>query len=164
MKRRTWQLSLLILFAVIFNLSGNTQTKDTDYKQLITSKNFVFRAQSALSQTGKDWPLTPQYDLTISGDSVIAWLPYFGRVYSAPYGETDGGIKFSSASSAFSLTEKKGKFEVAIKPKDLRESLQLYLSIFDNGRASLLITSSNRQSISFDGYIVEGNKKEKKAF
>lgn len=154
-----------MLLTVFVGLPGWSQTKNqADYKKIITLKNYVFRAESALSQTGKNWPLTPQYDLTISGDSVIAWLPYFGRVYSAPYGGTDGGIKFSSANSIYSLAERKGKFEVLIKPKDLRESLQLYISIFDNGRASLLITSSNRQSISFDGYIVEGNKIEKKAF
>ncbi len=66
----------------------------------------------------------------------------------------------------FDYTQKQNSkgWAVTIKPKDASDVQQLYLDIFDNGRATLQVISTNRQNISFDGYIEEGKAGEKKAF
>ena len=40
--------------------------------------------------------LSPYYYLKVSKDTVVAYLPYFGRAYTAPADPTEGGIKFTS--------------------------------------------------------------------
>ena len=60
--------------------------------------------------------------------------------------------------------KKKNRWEIVIKPKDVSDVRELYLTIFNNGRASLGVNSSNRESISFNGIVREGNPINKKAF
>ncbi|MCS3794954.1 hypothetical protein GGD38_000292 [Chitinophagaceae bacterium OAS944] len=50
---------------------------------------------------------------------------------------------------------KKGGWNVTITPKDVQDPRQLTMSIFDNGTASVVVTSYNRQPISFNGYVTD---------
>lgn len=134
-----------------------------EVKQMIESKNFIFKAEYVNPQSGRSMFLTSSYDLTVRPGEVISYLPYFGRAYSAPV-NTEGGIKFTSSRFDFNPQRgKKGKWEISIKPHDVTDIQELNLTVFENGRASLNVTSTNRQYISFTGYVVEG-KTDKKAF
>jgi hypothetical protein len=65
----------------------------------------------------------------------------------------EAGIKFTSTDFAYTATErKKEKWEISIKTKD-GNTAQINLTVFSNGSASLRVTSVDRQSISFQGYI-----------
>ena len=55
-------------------------------QNFIKTKEFVFKAQTVLPMTGMSRQLTSEYDVRFLGDSVVAYLPYFGRAYSAGYG------------------------------------------------------------------------------
>ena len=156
-----------LLYLVIFASPGNLTAQELDpaiTKNIVESKNFVFRAQTMSPAKGAVQHLTTNdYDLVVVGDSVIAFLPYFGRAYSAPIG-SEGGIKFASARSNYKMKQKKNKWEISIEPGDVEDVQQLFLDVFENGRASLRITSINRQPISFNGYLVEGKERIKRAF
>jgi hypothetical protein len=159
----------LIYIALLTVLAGTmtaqAQSKDpVENKRIVEAKNYVFVAQTASPQRGRLVNLTTEYDLTIAGDSIIAFLPYFGRAFTAPLPGAEGGIKFTSTHSAYSVTSKKGKWEIVIRPKDVSDVQELYLDIFDNGSANLRIASVNRSAISYNGYIREGKVKEKRAF
>lgn len=159
----------LIYIALISVLAGTmtaqAQSKDpAENKRIVEAKNYVFQAQTATPQRGRVVNLTSEYDLTIAGDSIIAFLPYFGRAFTAPVPGSEGGIKFTSTSSAYSVTPKKGKWEIVIRPKDVSDVQELYLDIFENGYANLRVTSTNRSFISFNGFIREGKTKVKRAF
>jgi len=129
-------------------------------KALVESKQFVFNAESASPMKARTIYLSSTtYTLTIAGDSVTADLPYYGRVYSASYGGSDGGIKFTSTDHAYSVIErKKGGWEITIETKNLQENFKLFLTVFTNGRASLNAVGNNRQSIQYSGNI--GSKKK----
>jgi hypothetical protein len=129
-----------------------------DNKAVIAKKiqdgNFVFIAQSVAPSQGMIRQLSPDYDLRVSSDSVIAYLPYFGRAYSAPIGVSEGGIKFTSTKFKYIQRDrKKGGWDIIIKPADTDDVKQLLLTVFQNGSAFLQVTSVNRQLISFNGYI-----------
>jgi len=159
--------AFLILFAIsILAASGiNAQKKNPDeIKKLVESKNYVFRAQWVNPQASTSRQLTSDYDLTIAGDSVISYLPYFGRAYVAPINPSEGGIKFTSTQFDYQLSNGGKSWKVTIQPKDAPEVQQLYLDIFDNGKATLQVISTNRQSISFNGYVEENKAKGKRAF
>ena len=99
--------------------------------------------------------LTSTYDLRIKADSVISFLPYFGRAYfDVGYNQTDMGVKFTSTKFDYQVTErKKGAWMITIKPADVQHIESLILNISVDGYASLTISSNNRDVISYDGYL-----------
>ena len=88
------RLSYFILFSLFFATTFGQDKQET--AQAIEAKHYIFRAQTALPQTGAARQLTSSYDVTVRNDTVIAYLPYFGRAYSAAIGRTPSGIDFTS--------------------------------------------------------------------
>jgi len=156
--------SLGVLIAIAGILPARAQgDKEAATKQLVESGRYVFIPQSALPLSGHVRQLTPDYNLVVTKDTLEAYLPYFGRAYSAPVNTTDGGIQFVSTSFEYTATpRKKSGWDISIKPKDYREVQQMQLSVSETGYASLQVISTNRQAISFNGYITEVKKKKKK--
>ncbi len=139
--------------------------EQSSIQQAIETKNFIFRASSATPQRGSIRQLTIEYELVVRVDTVNSFLPYFGRAFTAPFNPSDGGIKFTSTDFVYSANEKKkGRWEIEINPKDVSDVTTLYLTVFDNGRASLRVSSINRTAISFNGFVEEGKPVAKKAF
>ena len=159
--------TFLLLFTAMLtgSLMTNAQKSNPDeIKRMIESRNYIFKAQTAEPQGSMVRQLTPEYDLTIGRDTIISYLPYFGRAYVAPVNPSEGGIKFTSTKFDYKQSNNGKSWKITIKPKDASEVQQLYLDIFDNGRATLQVISTNRQGISFSGYVEENKAKGKKAF
>lgn len=144
---------------------GQDNKDASGIQQAIETKNFVFKASSATPQRGRIRQLTSEYDLVVRPDTVISFLPYFGRAFSAPINPSEGGIKFTSTDFAYSISQKKkNSWEIKITPKGISDVTDLYLTVFENGNASLRVNSINRTPISFDGLVEEGKPINKKAF
>jgi hypothetical protein len=152
---------LLILTAFIGWNVTNAQSANTGNASLLMSaKNYVFKAQTALPMRGSAHSLTPNYyELKISKDTITSFLPFFGRAYTAPMNADESGFKFTSTSFVYSEKEKKkGGWDVQIKPKDTKDVRQMLLNISSGGMATLQIISNNRETISFTGVIEEAKK------
>jgi hypothetical protein len=162
----------IVLLAIFIFIGANVtiaQTKQTkaekkaakqaEIKQMVEAQNFVFKANYALPMRGGSRALTSDYDLTISKDTIVSFLPYFGRAYVAPPpGTTDGGIKVNTTKFTYSSAKKGSGWNITIKPKekniaDWRDVQTFNLSISQDGYGSLQVTSTNRDPISFNGYI-----------
>lgn len=144
---------LLIILFFVSSVSAFSQD-EKEVKNMVASKQFVFVAQFAMPMSGKMVTLTSEYDLTISGDSAIAYLPYYGVAYSAPINPDQSGIKFASAQSNFSSSAaKKDGWDISLTPKDISTNPKLDLHVSSTGRATLQVMSNDRQEISFQGYI-----------
>ncbi len=129
-------------------------SKKQMFKNMVDSQNFVFVAQSATPLRGQFRNLTSQNDVVVSKDSMVSYLPYFGRAYSAPIDPQQGPLDFTSTSFSYSVApHKKNGWNVVIKPKDNSAIQQFQFTIYDNGSASLSVTSTSRDPISFNGYI-----------
>ena len=162
-------MKLLLNMAMVLFLALPTLTTQAQYnqdtavvKKMITDRQYIFEAQQVMPSGGRTISLTSDYDLKITKDSIVAYLPYYGRAYSANIGSSEGGIKFNSKQFDYTVREKKGGWDISIKPKDARDVQQLELSIFNNGNASLNVNSTNRQAISYSGYVVAPASHRKK--
>lgn len=139
------------------------EKKEAAIKKLIDSQNYVFKAQSAMPMNGATRQLNYDYDFRVSKDTVEAYLPYFGRAYTAPMDDSQGGIKFISKDFEYSnIPGKKQGWDITIKPKDVPDVQIVSLSISSDGYASLQVTSNSKQPISFNGIITEKKSKKKK--
>jgi hypothetical protein len=161
------KLNSFLLFITILAGTVLAKAQDDDrvsVKEMIDTRNFVFKAQMMSPMGGRLINLTSDYDFTVRPDSIVSYLPYFGRAYSAPINPTDGGIKFTSTKFDYKTTKRKKSWDISIQTRDVGEGYQLFLSVYNNGRATLRANSVNKQSIVFDGYITEGRPLNKKGF
>lgn len=155
---------ITLLFFTLTSAAIAQDNNQLNVQELVETRNFVFKAESVNPTRGRLRQLTSEYDVVVKPDTVVTFLPYFGRAYSPPINPSEGGLKFTSTSFNYAAGKgKKRRWEISIKPNDAQDVQVLYFTIFDNGRASLRVNSTNRESISFNGYIVEGNAL-KKAF
>ena len=156
LKYRNFLWLAMMAFA-LFPLAAEAQNKKDkkeQIKRIIEAQNYVFKAQTALPTSGATRQLTSDYDLRISKDTILSDLPYFGRAFTAPLNPSEGPLRFTSTDFQYSVANrKKGGWNVTITPKDVQDPKQINMSIFDNGTASVVVTSYNRQPISFNGYI-----------
>jgi hypothetical protein len=149
-----WTVFATSMFSLNVYSQNNKDRKKNDIREAITSRQYEFKATSAMPLSGKTIQLTSDYNIAVNRDSVIAYLPYFGRAYTAPIGKTNNGINFTSTDFLYKAKEgKKGGWTIEIKPKDQDEVQQLFLTISQSGYGTLQVNSSNRQSISFTGNI-----------
>lgn len=124
-------------------------------KNLVDSQQYVFYAQYVNPMSGRQRFLTTEYTVRVTKDTISCDLPYFGRAYSAPINPGDGGgIRFTSTKFEYKVTpRKKAGWDITIIPTDNREVQRMVINIFDNGKANLQVTNTNRQPISFNGYV-----------
>jgi hypothetical protein len=163
------KLSLLFFVAFCtFNASAQQtakqikqQEKATRITNKINDRKYTFIAEYVQPLGGIQRYLTSDYDLRVTKDSVIAFLPYFGRVYmDVPYNSTDDGIKFTSTKFDYKIEpKKKGGWIITIKLNDVRRTSQLILEAFPGGSATLQATSNSRDAITFLGYIKDDKEK-----
>lgn len=160
MKPRLFILALLCWVAAPCLVSGQAEpgqgnaVRDSSIGSMVRYGDFVFHAQTALPMRGRVRYLTSEYDLKVSPDTLQAFLPYFGRAYSAPLDPSKGGIEFTTTHFQYKIvSHKKGRWNLLIKPDDVNEIQQLSLSVSEDGYASLQVLSTRRQPISFNGRV-----------
>lgn len=153
----------LLLVAALFLLQhavaqdskkAKDSIKEASVKTMLAEQRFVFNVQSVTPMKGGTRQLSPGYTLSITKDTIVSELPYFGRMYQATISNSDGGIKFTSTDFSYtSNPRKKGGWEIVIKPKENISVQEMYLTVFENGNASLNINCKDRQPVSFNGEI-----------
>lgn len=150
-------VSSLFLFVISVQAQEANEIKrdEPTVQQLLESKEFIFRAQSVNPMRGGYRQLTSEFDLRLLGDSLVSYLPYFGRAYSAPIDPRQNGLQFTSTDFEYKLTPKKKGWDVQVKPADVTNIQQLTLNVTTTGRATLQVISTNREAISFNGVIVK---------
>ncbi|MFV0522059.1 MAG: DUF4251 domain-containing protein [Mangrovibacterium sp.] len=157
------KLLLILIVACVGISSVNAQKisrkerkalQEQQIKELVDSGKFTFEARSAQPMSGRQIDLTSLYTLSLNGDSIEAYLPYFGRAYTAPYGG-DGGIKFNTLmkTNTKSYDEKKKMHKYEIEVLTDKDKYSLIFNVGSTGYANLTVNCNNRQPISFLGRI-----------
>jgi hypothetical protein len=146
-------LFLSLLLVLFFNAIQAQDKKDI-LQPAIEAKHFTFAAETVLPTSGRPRQVTgDRYGITISGDSLRSYLPYFGRVYSAPL-NGEGGYNFTSTAFGYTVNNrKKGGWEISIKPTDVSDFREFLLTVSESGSAVLQAMSNNRQPISYNGTV-----------
>lgn len=162
----------------LLSTAAAAQTDKATTRKIVEDKNYTFVATSATPLNGSDinsilskMPggasggninLTGNnYDVRITKDSLIAYLPFYGRSYTAPITNEESGFKFTSKNFVYDTTKRKrGGWDIRIYAKDVKDSPQLTFSISESGYATLSMVSNNRQAITYNGYLSENSKKD----
>lgn len=158
----------------------HAQTDKATTARIVAAQNYVFVASTAFPLNSSDINRVmsrmpgytgggninlsgSNYDLTVTKDSLTAYLPYYGRSYTPKIGNPDdSGIKFKSKDFNYKITQKKKGWYVSMNPKDVKDNYNLSLTITESGYGTLVINSTNQQSITFEGYLSESKPAKKK--
>ncbi|MDD4777389.1 MAG: DUF4251 domain-containing protein [Fermentimonas sp.] len=153
---------LLSLFTIIFlSACGSTQTAAeraqlaAEIEDAVEMSDFTFEATYAYPTGFKSIYLSPYYEVKVSADTVKAYLPYYGRAYTAPIDPREGGYNFTSTDFVYEVISGKraGNWLVNIIINDLDRQVVFNFDIYENGTGRLSVNDVNRQAISYHGNI-----------
>ena len=99
--------------------------------------------------------VTPDFNLTLRGDTLVSYLPFFGRAYGVTYGSPSQGLNFTSVVKNFRQTELKHdavRMEMDVASQE--DNFCYVLDIYPNGKAYLLVRSQERDAMHYDGELV----------
>lgn len=149
---------LIITASVSIGCSSSKQTTNSnseETKQAILSDQWEFTAQSAIPQGGRSRMLTDRNDMRVSKESIISYLPYFGKSYSGASSMTNPNpLDFKSADFTIDREEiKKGGWRVTVKTKDNKAIQSMIFEFYENGSANLNVTLTDRSPITFIGKV-----------
>lgn len=130
-----------------------TIQKEASIRKLIESGKYTFTVRSATAYNGRTFNHLSDYDLTIKNDSVFAYLPYFGRAFTADF-SSNGGIELKHTINRLEKKETKRGYQISFETEDKnRQNYDVILSIGKSGYADLTIRPENKSTISYDGTI-----------
>lgn len=150
-------LGILMMFVVGFQPGERKLRKvqkEKEMLEMLESGEFRFVARSAHSSLGNFNNLSTHYDIVFDSMRIKAFLPYYGRAYSAPYNE-EGGVKFDLKADKIEKRwdKKKKRYIVATEVSDQRDSYSIYMTASLSGYADVVINFRNRQMISYYGTL-----------
>lgn len=150
---------ILLLGMVFFcgsqflNAQNGKSEKAQEVRDLIESGAFNIDVNRAIPLSGRSVVLTSTYGLEIKGDSIYANLPYYGRAYSAPYGG-GGGLNFDKPLTDYKVKfDKKKKATIRFSTRSDDDRYEFTIQVFSNGKASVFVQPTNKQSITYDGEL-----------
>lgn len=129
------------------------QYKSAAVEQAVDNRHYTISVRTMIPSRGPSRELSSGYFIKVKGDTLVSYLPYFGRAYSLPYGGGDG-LNFTAHTSAYSMIKtKRGAHRVVIEAKSDDDTYRYVIDIFDNGSSSLRITAQQREAISYNGEL-----------
>lgn len=93
------------------------------------------------------------FNLQLKGDTVVSYLPYYGRVSSGMFGfGGDTGLNFTSKVEKYAVTHPKADLtRINFETRSKEDRYQYEVEVFTNGKASISVIGDGHQSINFDG-------------
>lgn len=172
----------LVLFSCVTSKKTNTASSDL-LNNIVAEKSFDIKLQFAQPRTTSSYNkvanaglLPPgssagQVNITgntsyfkVKNDSVFAHLPYFGeRFMGSGYGNGDGSIEFEGiAKNIEIINNKTGSYNMNFSINDKKnttENYNVFVKLYNNQNASIIINSSQRSGIRYSGNLKSNHKK-----
>ena len=154
--------SLVLLFLSVVLLCGCATAEEraaraalqaAKVKKALSEKRFMINVDYMYPLSGTPKHLSYGYSLEVRNDSLISYLPYFGRAFNVPYG---GGkaLNFSERIGSYHEQEKgNGQRHIEIGVRNEEDTYTYYIDVFDNGSSSIDVQARECDAISFSGMM-----------
>jgi hypothetical protein len=136
-----------------------TEKAEKEYirtKELVETGDFVFEADRTLPINGGTISLVNNYNrIKLVGTNADIALPYFGNVWSGAGYSHEPGIKYKGEVENYTVSynDKKRRTRIDFDIKKSSETHTFTFTIGRNGYTSVLVKSSARSTITYDGYL-----------
>ena len=102
---------------------------------------------------GRGKAITDSYSLTVDGNKVSSYLPYFGTAYSVPYGGGKGLVFDDDIDSYVEDNSRSDRRIIQFSTNNGEDLLVYTVTVFDTGTADIHVNCRNRDDISYRGTL-----------
>ncbi len=135
--------------AQMAELSANVTNalNNRDYK-IVIDRMYPMRGSSRHVSFG--------YSVEVRNDTLISYLPYFGRAYNVPYGGGKG-LNFTAPIGSYQeFMKRNGQRHIEIGVSNEEDTYFYTIEVFDNGNSTVDVRARQRERISYSGHIELG--------
>ena len=117
----------------------------------LSSRHYVIDVDRAHPDGRSPIHLTSPYSVTISNDTIVSYLPFFGRAYDVPYGGGTG-LNFTGRILQYeeSIT-RKGCHLIMMEVHSEEDTYQYAIDLYNDGTAIINVHPRRRSHIAFTG-------------
>jgi hypothetical protein len=157
-----------LLFIFTYSLFASAQQQQKTRKELraerqeqrmeevrtvLEEKKFIFRPTHAMPLGGGSIFLSHSFDVEVKDDTLISYLPFYGVAYRTEYGARKSAFDFTQPLENFEIETTSQGYQVNLEVRNKMDYLSYNFHISELGYATLNVTSTNRQAISYYGSI-----------
>lgn len=117
----------------------------------LNNRDYKISIDRMYPMRGSSRSVTYGYSVEVRNDSLISYLPYFGRAYNVPYGGGKG-LNFSAPIGSYQeFVKRNGMRHIEIGVTNEEDTYLYTIEVFDNGNSSVEVRARQRERISYSG-------------
>lgn len=120
-------------------------------RQRLEQRKYRLFADYMYPQRAPGVRLNDNWGIEVGGDSIGFFLPYFGRVYVADPAKGPGMIFVAPIDSYEESVAKDGHVRIKVSCRYRLDTFQVYMDVFDNGKADISVLPANRDAVRYTG-------------
>ena len=156
-------ICLSVLFASAVILWSNCATSEEKAAQMaelsakvtnaLNNRDFKIAIDRMYPMRGSSKHVSFGYSVEVRNDTLISYLPYFGRAYNVPYGGGKG-LNFSAPIGSYQeFMKRNGQRHIEIGVANDEDTYFYTIEVFDNGSSSVDVRARQRERISYSGNL-----------
>lgn len=152
---------IIVLLSVLF-LSGCATSEEkaaqmAEQAALVTralnNREYKIAVDRMYPMRGSSRSVSFGYSVEVRNDSLISYLPYFGRAYNVPYGGGKG-LNFSAPIGNYQeYMMRNGRHHIEIGVTNEEDTYLYTIEVFYNGNSSVEVRARQRERISYSGNV-----------
>lgn len=119
----------------------------------LNNRDYKIAIDRMYPMRGSSRHVTYGYSVEVRNDTLISYLPYFGRAYNVPYGGGKG-LNFTAPISSYQeFMKRNGQRHIEIGVTNDEDTYLYTIEVFDNGNSSVDVRARQRERISYSGNV-----------
>ena len=160
MANSNWTLLIVILSVLVLSGCASSEEKTAQMAEqaaLVTralnNREYKIAVDRMYPMRGSSRSVSFGYSVEVRNDSLISYLPYFGRAYNLPYGGGKG-LNFSAPIGNYQeYMMRNGRRHIEIGVTNEEDTYLYTIEVFDNGNSSVEVRARQRERISYSGNV-----------
>ena len=159
--KRFFYLSLIIASAIIlWSSCATSEEKAAQMAELsanvtnaLNNRDYKIAIDRMYPMRGGSRHVSHGYSVEVRNDTLISYLPYFGRAYNVPYGGGKG-LNFTAPIESYQeFMKRNGLRHIEIGVTNEEDTYFYTIEVFDNGNSSVEVRARQRERISYSGNV-----------
>lgn len=122
----------------------------------LNNRDYKITIDRMYPMRGSSRHVTYGYSVEVRNDTLISYLPYFGRAYNVPYGGGKG-LNFTAPISIYQeFMKRNGQRHIEIGVTNDEDTYFYTIEVFNNGNSSIEVRARQRERISYSGNVEFG--------
>lgn len=160
MKRLILLFVSLMSAAILLNGCATSEEKAAQMAELsanvtiaLNNRDYKIAIDRMYPMRGSSRHVSFGYSVEVRNDTLISYLPYFGRSYNVPYGGGKG-LNFSALIGSYQeFMKKNGQRHIEIGVTNDEDTYFYTIEVFNNGSSSIEVRARQRERISYTGNV-----------